>query len=260
MFLYEVLSKNTKLANDVMTDSIGPLTSGLKSFDDVTGGFQSGDIIILTSIDPILRAAFINKVALNNSAYHRIPSVIFCSEMNAVDAAKQIMLSIDDFQVIPKNTPLYLEETGNSSVSELKDRITKLRESSLIEIVIINSIDYAYKHLPVDKGERITGLFNFIRELRILAKKLKLVMILTASAVKDFELPKEIAISEPLADWLIEFGMMESSDDRDKRMITVNKNGNNIATLEAMFNRKRNRFYDVGENDEPPVLKKECKL
>jgi predicted ATP-dependent serine protease len=257
MLLYEIMAKNTTFADDVMKEAFDPISTGLKSLDNAVGKFKQGEAIIITSIDPITGTAFILDLALKNAAGHRIPTFLLSSITSTEQMAKWVFLGMDDFQVIPRNTPLYIEDAGNLSIEGLKQRIIELKQSSLIEVVIIDSIDYIYQALPAEKGQRITSLYEYIRGVKQLAKKLNIIIVMTARAIKDIGLPKEIAIAEPLVDLLINIEMLESYEDQNKRMIIVNKNGEDIASILVMFDRKHARYYDEGESYEPPIYKEE---
>jgi replicative DNA helicase len=203
-----------------------PITSGLKSIDDSAGKFIPGETIIVTSADAVTRTAFVLNIALKNADHHRVPTAILSSVMPIGQIAKWVIMSLNDHQIMSKHTPLYLESIDKLNIADLKERIVRLKRSFLVEIVIIDSIDH-------------------IDGLNLLAKELNIVLILTSS--------KDIAKSDLLADILINIYVMETYDDQNKRIIDIKRNGKDVANIKAMFNRRHARFYDIGENDEPPI-------
>jgi len=251
------MSKKTKFA-DVMTAPSIPISTGLKSLDEVTNKFNPGEAVIITSVDPMSGTAFVLSLALKASAGARIPTLLLSSITSTEQMAKWVFLGMDDFQEMPKNAPLYIEETKNKTIDELKERIVEMVKNSLVEVVIIDSIDYIYQTLPAKDGQRITSLYEFIREMKQLARELSLVLVMTARAFDNMELPKEIKIIEPIVDLLIGIEMLDAFKDQDKRLLIVNKNEENIATLLVMFDRRRAKFYDEGVSYEPGVYKEEA--
>ncbi|MCX5751367.1 MAG: hypothetical protein NT099_06850 [Candidatus Saganbacteria bacterium] len=257
MLLYEIMAKNTKFVDDVMKEPFTPISTGLKSLDEAIGKFKPGEAIIVTSIDPMSGTAFILDFSLKNSSRNKIPILLLSSITSVEQMAKLVFLGMDDFQIISKNTPLYIEEANKLNIDEIKQKILGLNKAALIEVVIIDSIDYIYQSLPAENGQRITSLYEFIKGIKQLAKELNIIIVMTARIIKDMEVPKEIAAAEPLVDLLIGVEMLESFEDQNKRMITVNRNGENIASLLVMFDRRHAKYYDEGVNYEPPIYKEE---
>ena len=240
----------------MMNNSADPIRSGLKELDDAIGSFNPGEIVILVSTDPIERSAFALNVALKN-ALNNVPALILNSETSMKEAAKWALMNADNGQTIPKNTPLYIEEIEKSNIKELKERISKLKETSHIKIAVINPMNYAYQHLPDIKGQHSSGISEFVSEMKELAKKLQILIILTARIIYDLDaLPDEITLGNALADILIGIEMFaDEYEENNKRIITVNRNRKNIAMFAVGFKRKHLRFYDLGENNKPLVCK-----
>jgi len=257
MLLYDVLSEKTKFADEFMKEPFMPVTSGLESIDDHAGKLNPGETIILTSADAVTKTAFALNIAVKNASFQRIPAVMFSSLMPVEQIAKWVIMSLNDHQIMSKHTPLYLEAVDKLNAADLKEKIVSLKRSSLVEIVIIDSIDMVYRSLPDTDGQRIKAIYDFVHELKLLAKELNMILILTASIMDKLELPKEIAAVEPLADAVISVYMMERYEDRNKRIVEVSRNGKCVAAREVMFNRRHARFYDIGEDDEPPIYNEE---
>ena len=240
----------------MMNNSVNPIRSGLKELDDVIGGFNPGEIVILVSTDPIVRTAFPLNIALKN-ALNNIPALILNSETSIEQTGKwTLFMSLAGHQEIPRSMPLYVEEIGDSSINELKEKIKRSKETLNIEIVVINSMNYAYQHLPDIEGQYIAGIRGYLNEMKALAKELKIVVILTARIINDLELPGEIAVGNNLADLLIGVErLVDEEKENNKRIITVNRNGKNITMLVVGFNREYFRFHDLDENLKPPTIR-----
>lgn len=260
MLLYDVLSKDKENLT-VFSSFHEPIKSGLKDLDNLIESLNPKELVVLAGIEGAGKTSFILDLAFYNSSQHRIPTVIFSSEMNTKGIAKRITNRLDDFQVIPASTPLYLEEVGDSDMPKLKERIAELKSSSLVQLVIIDSADIFYQNLPSTNGQKVIGLHDFFREMKALTKELNITIILTSQIEDNYEITKEIETIEPLVDILMTLEMIETIEDMNKRILEVRKNAHGgKGSVKVKFNRKYARFYDYDkENDDPPVFKEECK-
>ena len=252
MLLYDTLTSNSKMERTLNNMKIyfDPATSGLRSLDETVGRFHPKDIIIVTNFDQMIRTDFINHIALKNSVNLKIPVVIFSSEMSTEDASKKLLYGMGLCQITPKDTPLYIEEAAEFNVSELKERIIKLKELSQIEIVIINSIDYIYRFLPNENEQRAIKLYDFTKEMKALAEQLDIIIIMTASTVNDMKLSGEEIASARLADLIINI-RTESIKYPDRLIITVKDNKIKKTTdITAQYYRQLGTFCDIDEDSD----------
>ena len=253
MQLYDILSKYTKFADELQA-SPGSITTGLRDLDDAVGGkFKPGETVVMVSPDPMVRISFALNLALKNAVNHKIPTLILNSETSIVQTAKWTLMSTDNYKSISTSTPLYIEDIGKSDIEDLKERISRLKESSNIEIVIINPMNYIYQHIPDANGQSINKLHEYLNEMKGLAKKLNIVVILTARIIHELKLPDEIAAGNTAADLLISIEMLaDTYEENNKRIVTVNKGGKNITMFVTGFDRSRLRFYDLEDSKDSP--------
>jgi len=240
MRLYDMFSKNKEYAK-AMPRVSARIHSGITDdLDKALFGLFEGTILIITSLDRTTRTALTLDIALNNAAVYGTPTALFSSVMTSDKMAKQLWLSLCPSEVISKNTPLYLEEIGKLTISKLKERIIKLKDASLIELVIIDSIDCIYRS-EKDENDKFDKLYEFVQEMKLFAKEKEIAIILTTSVLNEDIHPKEYAIIAPLAQFIVSLPMIEPGEDKDKRRITVNKSGDKTDLL-VRFDRQRSTF------------------
>jgi len=239
MRIYDIFSKNNEYTKSMPRIST-TIRSSIEELDRAIFGFFPGTILILTSYDRMAKTSLTLDIVLDNAALYKTPTVVFSSVMTSDKMAKQLWLSLCPSEVINKNTPLYLEEIGKLTISKLKERIIKLKEASLIELVIIDSIDYIYQS-EKDENDRFDKLYEFVHEMKLFAKEQEIAIMLTASIVNEEACPKEYAIIEPLARFIVSLPMIEPGEDKDKRRIVVSKSGDKTDLL-VRFDRQRSTF------------------
>ena len=138
----------------------------------------------------------------------------------------------------------------------MKGKITVLRQEQLVQVVFIDSLDGYYQHIPSSAGQRITSLYELVREMDILAKSLHIIIFMNMTNDNNLWPSKEVQIALSAADYLLHISHMEEIRDINKRCISVSiKNKGDIGSAIVMFNRRRDRFYNFDDvlNDEPPV-------
>lgn len=265
MRLYDIFSKNEEYAKRLNSYKSFNLFSGITEFDDISFSLMPGELSIITSFDtpqissytykPALsdkafvhtstasESSFAFDVALYNASRLHVPTALFSSKVTLDKMAKQLWLSLAPSEAIDKNTPLYIEATGRATISRLQKKIAALKKSSLIELVVLDSFDYIYTDAS-DKNDKITALYEFVRDMKSFAKQQEVFLLLTSSFMNRKQFPKtEYAIMESLVDYLIEIQMAEKSEGHDRRRVIVNKNGNKMADLLVRFNEQTSSFH-----------------
>ena len=252
MLLYDILSKHTSFAGEVQS-SPGSITTGFRDLDNAVGGkIKPGETVIMVSPDPMVRISFALNLAIKNAVNHKIPVLIMNSETSIVQAAKWLLMNTDNYIPISNlSTPLYIEVIGKSDIEDFKERICKLKESSDIGIVIINPMNYIYQHIPDANEQSFNEMVGYLNEMRELAKKLNIVIILTARIIHELKLPDEIAAGNTHSDLLVSIEMLaDAYEENNKRIVTVNKAGKNITMFVIGFDRNRLRFYDLEASED----------
>ena len=246
MQLYDILSKHTNFT-DEMQESSGSITTGFRDLDNTVGGkFNPGETVVMVSPDPMVRISFALNIALKNAVNSKLPTLIMNSESSMEQTAKWVLQSTDNYKSISKSTPLFIEDIGKSDIEDLKERISKIKESSDIGIVIINPMNYVYQHIPDSKAP----LLEYLNEMRELAKKLNIVIILTARVLHGLDVSDEIAVGNTAADILISIEMYtDDYEENNMRIVEVNRSGKNTTIFCIGFDRNHLRFYELDNSE-----------
>ncbi len=175
--------------------------TGFKSLDDILGGFQKSDLIILAARPSVGKTAFALDVARRTASLHQTPIGIFSLEMSAdqlvdrivsaqskVDASvirkgvrtqqgswrddifKNISTALDDLS----RTPIYIDDQSGNTIMKMRSAARKLKIEKGLQLLVV---DYLQLMAPTNARagdnmvQQITeisrGLKHMARELQI---------------------------------------------------------------------------------------------
>jgi replicative DNA helicase len=124
------------------------IPTGFSDLDEMTGGFQRGDLVIVAARPSMGKTAMVTGVALHASITHQIPTAVFSLEMSKeqlvqrmlcsealVDLGKLLRgrLSDDDYVRLAQaaghlNTaPIWIDDSGALSVLEMRAKARRLK-------------------------------------------------------------------------------------------------------------------------------------
>lgn len=265
------------------TDSpVTGLTTGYKYLDELTSGWQKGDLIILAARPSMGKTAFaMNAVehALLNSDK---PILVFSLEMPAESILLRMMSSLgkidqsnlrtgrldgDDFNrltsVITKlrNKPLLIDDTPGLSPGEMKARIRKVyREKGEIGLVMV---DYLQLMRSANANSRTEEISDISRSLKAIAREFDCPLMALSQLNRSLESRTN---KRPLNSDLRESGSIEQDadvilfiyreevyskkiEDRGKTEIIIGKQRNGpIGTCNLLFEGKFTRFEDAPDD------------
>lgn len=175
--------------------------TGFKSLDDILGGFQKSDLIILAARPSVGKTAFALDVARRTASQNKTPIGIFSLEMSAdqlvdrivsaqskVDASvirkgvrtqqgswrddifKNISTALDDLS----RTPIYIDDQSGNTIMKMRSAARKLKIEKGLQLLVV---DYLQLMAPTNARagdnmvQQITeisrGLKHMARELQI---------------------------------------------------------------------------------------------
>ena len=166
--------------------------SGFKNLDQITSGFQAGDMIILAGRPSMGKTAFGLNIARNAAVDHRVPVGFFSLEMTAHQLALRMLcaeagvdsmllrtgkLESKKFQRLPHvigklaSAPLYIDDTPALSVMELRARARRLKSEFNIGLILVDYL--GLMEIPNKKVEsQQIKIAEISRSLKALAKDL----------------------------------------------------------------------------------------
>lgn len=203
--------------------------TGLFLLDNLTNGFQKSDLIILAGRPSMGKTAAAISLAMFPALEKEIPVAVFSLEMSAeqlvsrmqsalseVNVSKIVkkQLSIEEITMIGvkskqlNTAPMYIDDTPNISVLELKGKCRKLVREKGVQLVIV---DYLQLMRSVNKtSSREQEIAEISRGLKIIAKELNIPIIALSQLSRGVETRPD---KKPMLQDLRESGQIEQDAD-----------------------------------------------
>lgn len=230
---------SAKLLNQVFIElkdkSLNPtlpgLSSGFLNLDLITQGFQNSDLIILAGRPSIGKTAFSLNISLNVIKESRIPVLFFSLEMSKEQIMYRILsmetninqmrlkngnLYQNDWHKLNKiikiisKLPLFIDDTPNLSISDIRSKIKNLiLEQSQLGLIIID-----YLQLMISPNfkvsNRVQELSQITRSLKILAREFNLPIVALSQLSRNVD---NRINQKPILSDLRESGSIEQDAD-----------------------------------------------
>ncbi len=203
--------------------------SGFYELDNMTTGFQKSDLIILAARPSMGKTAFALNIAQNVAMRSKIPVAIFSLEMAKSQLVQRILCAeaeidaqrIRTGQLQPKEweritgilntlheTPIYIDDTGNVTVSEIRAKLRRLK----MQVPDLGLVLIDYLQLIDDKSssDRIQQISQISRSLKALARELSVPIIALSQLSRKVEERKD---RTPMLSDLRESGAIEQDAD-----------------------------------------------
>jgi replicative DNA helicase len=166
-----------------------------RDFDQITGGLQRSDLIILAARPGTGKTSFAMSLAYNVAMYNRHTVAIFSLEMGREQLIQRLIAmetQIDTHRLrlgqVPDNqlqvvfeamgrlsqAPIYIEDTPGISVMELRSKARRLQSQHGVDLIIID-----YLQLMTGRGRenRVQEVSEISRGLKALARELNVPVI-----------------------------------------------------------------------------------
>jgi replicative DNA helicase len=182
------------------------VSSGYKSLDKITMGWQQTDLIIIAARPAVGKTAFTLSLA-TNAAINKQPTAFFSLEMSAKQLVKRQLASIasmylstikaaklDDSQM--KNLfengvqklagiPFYIDDTASMTVLQFKAKLRRLVRKYGIKFCVVDYLQLLKS--TVKNGNRQQQIGEISRELKITAKELNIPIIALSQLSREVE-------------------------------------------------------------------------
>jgi len=205
------------------------VTTGLRMVDNVTSGWQKSDLIILAGRPGMGKTAAAISFILHPSLEKNEPVAIFSLEMSNQQLVSRMQSQISGINVskivkkqlsmgeitelsarceILEKAPIYVDDTPNISLLELKGKVRKLVRENDVKIIVIDYLQLMRSGMNIMNREQ--EIAEISRGLKALAKELDIPIIALSqlSRVVESRVDKKPQLSD-----LRESGQIEQDAD-----------------------------------------------
>lgn len=188
------------------------ILTGFTDLDNITGGLQPSNFIVLAARPSVGKTAFslgiASKIVLKDNKPTDIPVAFFSLEMgkneiynrlfcikNLIDCNKirnatlnnNDWLKIQSVAEMYSKANLYIDDTSRLTITELRNKVTKLKAQKDIKLVIIDYLQLMTSESNGRQENREREIGRISRELKILAKELNIVILALSQMNRDIE-------------------------------------------------------------------------
>ena len=177
--------------NNLQHGQMAGISTGLTMLDNVTNGWQKSDLIILAGRPSMGKTAAAISMAMNPAIDKKIPIGIFSLEMSSEQLVSRMQsylsevnvgrivkkqLNMDEIQSIQRNAhvlndaPIYIDDTPNISLLDLKGKARKLVKEHGVQMIIIDYLQLMRSGVKTNSREH--EIAEISRGLKGIAKEL----------------------------------------------------------------------------------------
>ena len=235
-------------ARSSSSDHISGISTGLDDLDEILSGLQKSAMIIVGARPAMGKTAFALGIASHVSARQQLPVLIFSLEMSHIELTQRILasearvdskrlkngdLSNEEWQRISKtfstlgSAPLYIDDSPNVSVLDIRTRARKLK-ANLGELGLI-VVDYLQLMSGGMRAEsRQVQVSEISRGLKLLARELEVPVVALSQLSRGVESRQD---KRPTLADLRESGCLDGST----RILLASGEEVTIAALERLI-------------------------
>ena len=167
------------------------ITSGFENLDNMIGGFQKGELIIIGARPSIGKTTFALNMASHISFQKRIPTAFFSLEMPTTKLRS--LMKNNEANV---DAPFYVNDTPNISLTGLLSQARKFYSEKQVEIIFIDYLSLiSHNNESLPRSEQLSditySLKNFAVELQI-----SVVLLCQLSSESEGETPSMADIGD----------------------------------------------------------------
>lgn len=238
--------------------------TGFYELDNMLGGFQKSDLIIIAARPSVGKTAFALSLARNAAVDHKVPVAIFSLEMATIQLVIRLLcaegklnahlvrtgkLPHDEGIKLSKNAhklieaPLYIDDTPAQTILEIRAKARRLKTEKNIGMIVIDYLQLMQG--PANSESREREISHISRSLKALAKELNIPIIALAQLNRSVETRTD---KMPQLSDLRESGSIEQDADvviflsrPEAHGIKIDKDGNSMeGVAEVIVGKQRN--------------------
>lgn len=223
---YDILERNINVIQKGIKSGI---PTGLRLVDNMTNGWQRSDLIIIAGRPSMGKTAAAVSLIIHPVLQQNIPIAIFSLEMSNFQIGSRIQsfisgvnvskiikgqLNMDEVRHITdvcnplEKAPLYIDDTPNISLLELKSKARKLVKDKGVQMIVIDYLQLMRSGLDIQNREQEIATIS--RGLKSLAKELNIPVIALSQLSRLVEARSD---KKPMLSDLRESGQIEQDAD-----------------------------------------------
>ena len=232
--------------------------------DDMLGGFQKSDLIIIAARPSMGKTALALSIARNAAIEHKVPIALFSLEMSTIQLATRLISAEARINAHSVRTgkfraeegakisrtvhklskaPIYIDDTPALNVLELRAKARRLKTEKHIGMVVIDYLQLMSSSFRAESREREISIIS--RSLKALAKELNIPVVALSQLNRAVEQSSD---KRPMLSHLRESGSIEQDADvvlflyrPEVYGITQYENGDSTENLaEVIIGKQRN--------------------
>jgi replicative DNA helicase len=202
--LDDELRKMEKLSRE--GTSLTGTPSGFRDLDEITGGFQPGNLIVLAARPSMGKSTLATNIAENAAIDHGRPVALFSLEMSETELAhrfiaSQAKISSDELRkgrvkgerwpkvlkAVEKlaSAPIFIDDSSDIGILEVRAKARRLHARHGLDLLIV---DYLQLMRPDGRSEsRVEQIGQISRGLKILARELEIPVIAVSQLSRAVE-------------------------------------------------------------------------
>ena len=289
--LHEQVDRLEQLSRD--GTSLTGTPSGFKDLDNLTGGFQQSNLIVLAARPSMGKSALVANIAENVAVDHGRPVALFSLEMSVTELAQRFIASRaripgdklrkgqvarSDWPKVVKacetlnDAPIWIDDSSDIDILELRAKARRLHSKEKrrggLGLVIVDYLQLMRADPTADSRVQQVGLMS--RGLKILARELE-VPVIAVSQLSRAPEQRSDTHKRPILSDLRESGQIEQDADlvmfiyreeyynrETERQgiadIIVAKHRNGpVDDVEMTFLSRYPKFANIARGEGPPV-------
>ncbi len=183
------------------------IPTGFHDFDVLTTGLQPGDLVILAARPSVGKTSLALNIASNLAVKFNYPVGVFSLEMSREQVVQRILCSLAKVSLlnamsgyisakdiqnlthyanILDNMPVYIDDTPNINVTELRAKARRLKaEVKDLKLIIVDYLQMMQGHLRSDNRQEVIA--EITRSLKGIAKELNVALLIVSQLSRAVE-------------------------------------------------------------------------
>ncbi len=211
------------------TDEMTGVPTGFTELDELLHGLHKGQMIVIAARPAVGKSTFGMDIVRTAAIKHGMPAAFFSLEMSRTEISMRVLsaegsLSLQDlrkgtlgdtgWQKIAKvvsrieNAPLYIDDSPNMSLMEIRAKCRRLKTQHGLKLVVIDYLQLMSSGKKVESRQQEVSEFS--RALKLLAKELEVPVIAISQLNRG---PEQRTDKRPQMSDLRESGSIEQDAD-----------------------------------------------